>query len=66
MKRKQVTRPATVLMLLALTVATLGGVLTSCSFTRNTTTKGKAVIITTATDTTVINHRGTLKFQTKK
>lgn len=64
--RKQVTRPATVLTLLALTVATLGGVLTSCSVTRNTTTKGKAVIITTATDTTVINHRGTLKFQTKK
>lgn len=64
--RRQVTRPAAVLTLLALTVSMLGSVFTSCSLTRNTTTKGKAVIITTATDTTVINHRGALKFQTKK
>lgn len=66
MMRKQVTRPATVLVLLALSVATLGGTFTSCTVTRSTSTKGKAVIITTATDTTVINHKGTLKFQTKK
>lgn len=63
---KQVKRRTSVLTLLVLTFAVLGGTFTSCTVTRNTSTKGKAVIITTATDTTVINHRGTLKFQTKK
>lgn len=58
MKRKQVQ----VLTCCALAVALTAGLLSSCKVTGGTTTKGKTTIIMSATDTTVINHRGTIKF----
>lgn len=39
----------------------LSAILQGCSVTRGTTVQGKATIVTT--DTTVVNHNGTLKFK---
>lgn len=37
--------------------------MTSCTITRTSDIKGRAVIVTT--DTTVVNHSGTIKFSSK-
>lgn len=39
----------------------LSAILQGCAITKGTTVRGKATIITT--DTTVVNHNGTLKFK---
>lgn len=39
----------------------LSAILQGCTVTKGTTVRGKATIITT--DTTVVNHNGTLKFK---
>lgn len=39
----------------------LSAILQGCTVTKGTTVRGKATIVTT--DTTVVNHNGTLKFK---
>lgn len=39
----------------------LSAILQGCAVTKGTTVRGKATIVTT--DTTVVNHNGTLKFK---
>lgn len=39
--------------------------LSSCSYQRNVTSAGRAVVVTTAVDTTYIDHGGTLEIKTK-
>lgn len=45
----------------SLSMLFLSAILQGCSVTKGTTVRGKATIITT--DTTVVNHNGTLKFK---
>ena len=39
--------------------------LSACSYNRNVTSAGRAIVITTATDTTYIDHGGTLDIRTQ-
>lgn len=68
MDKKELLRIVIKVLIYALTLigAWLGVTsLSACSYNRSVTSTGRAVVVTTAVDTTYIDHGGTLEIKTK-
>lgn len=68
MEKKELLKIVIKVLIYALTLigAWLGITsLSACSYNRSVTSAGRAIVITTATDTTYIDHGGTLDIKSK-